>query len=127
MERAVHEEFRRRIKTQTVLPDAATAPMLFRALLAFGQIVMRKVDGWETLCQPLDPETLDLAAERQTLNRPGDRRSGISTTYATRPSRCAGTTWSSRCLTDALEPVTGCRGRGRLDTPECARWSQHMR
>lgn len=58
----LNEEFRRRIKTQTVLPDAATAPMLFWALLASGQIVMRKVDGWETLCQPLDPVTLDLAA-----------------------------------------------------------------
>jgi len=58
----LHEEFRRRIKTQAVLPDAETAPMLFWALLASGQIVMRKVDGWETLSRPLDPETLDLAA-----------------------------------------------------------------
>jgi putative transposase len=58
----LNEEFRRRIKTQTVLPAAATAPMLFWALLASGQIVMRKVDGWETLSQPLDPEPLDLAA-----------------------------------------------------------------
>jgi transposase-like protein len=56
------EEFRRRIKTQAVLPDAETAPMLFWALLASGQIVMRKVDGWQTLSQPLDPEALDLAA-----------------------------------------------------------------
>jgi putative transposase len=58
----LHEEFRRRIKTQAVLPDAGTAPMLFWALLASGQIVMRKVDGWQTLSQPLDPEALDLAA-----------------------------------------------------------------
>jgi len=58
----LNEEFRRRIKTQTVLPDATTAPMLFWALLASGQIVMRKIDGWETLSQPLDPGTLDLAA-----------------------------------------------------------------
>jgi putative transposase len=58
----LHEEFRRRIKTQAVLPDAATAPMLFWALLASGQIVMRKVDGWQTLSRPLDPEPLDLAA-----------------------------------------------------------------
>ena len=58
----LHEEFRRRIKTQAVLPDAETAPMLFWALLASGQIVMRKVDGWLTLSQPLDPEALDLAA-----------------------------------------------------------------
>ena len=58
----LHEEFRRRIKTQAVLPDAETAPMLFWALLASGQIVMRKVDGWQTLSQPLDPAALDLAA-----------------------------------------------------------------
>jgi transposase-like protein len=58
----LHEEFRRRIKTQAVLPDAETAPMLFWPLLASGHIVMRKVDGWQTLSQPLDPEALDLAA-----------------------------------------------------------------
>ncbi len=58
----LNEEFRRRIKTQTVLPDAATAPMLFWALLASGQIAMRKIDGWETLSQPLASEALDLAA-----------------------------------------------------------------
>jgi putative transposase len=58
----LHEEFRRRIKTQAVLPDAETAPMLFWALMASGQIVMRKVDGWQTLSQPLEPAALDLAA-----------------------------------------------------------------
>ncbi|MEW6294667.1 MAG: IS256 family transposase [Pseudomonadota bacterium] len=58
----LNEEFRRRIKTQTVLPDAETVPMLLWALLASGQIVMRKVDGWETLDQPLAPKTVDLAA-----------------------------------------------------------------
>ena len=45
----LHEEFKRRIKTQTVLPSAETAAMLFWALLASGQITMRKVDGWQTL------------------------------------------------------------------------------
>jgi len=55
-------EFRRRIKTQTVLPCAETVPMLLWALLASGQIQMRKVDGWETLSQPLEPMPLDLAA-----------------------------------------------------------------
>ena len=49
----LHEEFRRRIKTQTVLPCAETAAMLFWALLASGQIRMRKVDGWPTLAKPL--------------------------------------------------------------------------
>ena len=42
----LHEEFKRRIKTQTVLPSAKTAAMLFWALLASGHITMRKVDGW---------------------------------------------------------------------------------
>jgi len=41
----LHEEFKRRIKTQTVLPSTETAAMLFWALLASGQIRMRKVDG----------------------------------------------------------------------------------
>ncbi len=48
----LHEEFKRRIKTQTVLPSADTAAMLFWALLASGQINMRKVDGWQTLAEP---------------------------------------------------------------------------
>ena len=47
--------FRRRIKTQTVLPCAESVPMLlWAALLAAVQIQMRKVDGWETLSQPID-------------------------------------------------------------------------
>ena len=33
----LHEEFKRRIKTQTVLPSAETAAMLFWALLSSGQ------------------------------------------------------------------------------------------
>jgi transposase-like protein len=58
----LHEEFKRRIKTQTVLPSADTAAMLFWALLASGQINMRKVDGWQTLAtQPID-QPIDLAA-----------------------------------------------------------------
>jgi putative transposase len=59
----LHEEFKRRIKTQTVLPSAETAAMLFRALLASGQITMRKVDGWQTLARkPAAALPLDLAA-----------------------------------------------------------------
>jgi putative transposase len=58
----LHEEFKRRIKTQTVLPSADTAAMLFWALLASGQINMRKVDGWQTLpTQPI-AQPIDLAA-----------------------------------------------------------------
>jgi len=57
-----------------VLPCAETVPMLLWALMASGQIhpliaasgdcqiQMRKVDGWETLDQPIEPITLDLVA-----------------------------------------------------------------
>ncbi len=59
----LHEEFKRRIKTQTVLPSAETAAMLFWALLASGQITMRKVNGWQSLGQKLAaPAPVDLAA-----------------------------------------------------------------
>jgi putative transposase len=58
----LHEEFKRRIKTQTVLPSADTAAMLFWALLASGQINMRKVDGWKTLATPPLAQPIDLAA-----------------------------------------------------------------
>jgi putative transposase len=57
----LHEEFKRRIKTQTVLPSAETAAMLFWALLASGQIVLRKVDGWQTLPVAL-AKPVDLSA-----------------------------------------------------------------
>ena len=58
----LHEEFKRRIKTQTVLPSAETAAMLFWALLASGQITMRKVDGWQTLTEKPIAQCIDLAA-----------------------------------------------------------------
>ena len=58
----LHEEFKRRIKTQTILPCAETAAMLFWALLASGQIVMRKVDGWQSLAEKPSDQIIDLAA-----------------------------------------------------------------
>ena len=58
----LHEEFKRRIKTQTVLPSPETAAMLFWALLASGQITMRKVDGWQTLATKPTDAVIDLAA-----------------------------------------------------------------
>jgi len=56
----LHEEFKRRIKTQTVLPNAETAAMLF--WLASGQITMRKVDGWKSLPEKPSDQIFDLAA-----------------------------------------------------------------
>ncbi len=58
----LHEEFKRRIKTQTVLPSADTAAMMFWALPASGQISMRKVDGWNTLATKPTDQPIDLAA-----------------------------------------------------------------
>jgi transposase-like protein len=69
----LNEEFRRRIKTQTVLPCAETVPMLLWALMASSQIQMRKVDGWETLAQPIAPI------------RPKSRCSENATRFETRP------------------------------------------
>lgn len=57
----LHEEFKRRIKTQTLLPSTKTAAMLFWALMASGQIVMRKIDGWETIHRGV-AHAIDLAA-----------------------------------------------------------------
>ena len=66
----LHEEFKRRIKTQSVLPSADTAEMSFWALLASGQINMRKVDGWQTLAtKPID-QPIDLAARNDTFMLP---------------------------------------------------------
>jgi putative transposase len=58
----LHGEFKRRIKTQTVLPCAETAAMLFWALLASGQIAIRKGDGWQTVAEKPDDQIIDLAA-----------------------------------------------------------------
>ena len=58
----LHEEFKRRIKTQTVRPSAETAAMLFWALMASGQITIRKVDGWQSLAEKPSDQTIDLAA-----------------------------------------------------------------
>jgi hypothetical protein len=49
-------------KTQTVLPCAETAAMLFWALLASGQIRMRKIDGWHSLATPVTDQPVALAA-----------------------------------------------------------------
>ena len=57
----VHEEFKRRIKTQCALHNAETAAMLFRALMASGQITMRRGDGWQTLDQAPVEQPFDLA------------------------------------------------------------------
>lgn len=47
----LHEEFRRRVKTQGSLPDSTTAEVLLFGLLASGQIRMRRLDGWQDMDQ----------------------------------------------------------------------------
>jgi putative transposase len=51
-----------RLHQETLLPSAETAAMLFWALLASGQITMRKVDGWESLSEKASDRIIDLAA-----------------------------------------------------------------
>jgi putative transposase len=59
----LHEEFKRRIMTQTVLPSTDTAAMLFWALLASSQITMCKIGGWNTLpTVRSDQKSVDLSA-----------------------------------------------------------------
>lgn len=44
-------EFRRRVKTQSSLPDASAAERLLFGLIISGQIQMRRIDGWRDLKQ----------------------------------------------------------------------------
>jgi len=84
----LHEEFKRRIKTQTVLPCAETAAMLFWALMASGQITMRKVDGWQSLAKSLPIKSLTLLLDRIASSR-SETRQRISTHSATAPKSIA--------------------------------------
>ena len=45
----LHEEFRRRVKTQGSLPTEAAALALLFGLVASGQIRLRRVDGWRQI------------------------------------------------------------------------------
>ena len=45
----LHEEFRRRVKTQGSLPTEGAAPVLLFSLVASGQIKLRKIDGWQKI------------------------------------------------------------------------------
>ena len=47
----VIEEFRRRVKTQAVLPSADSALLLLYGLAASGQLRFRKLDGYQELDQ----------------------------------------------------------------------------
>jgi hypothetical protein len=64
----LHEEFKCRIKTQTVRLSAETAAIMFWARIASGQISMREVDGWKTLA--VKPATFTCQEDAVSSARP---------------------------------------------------------
>jgi transposase-like protein len=53
----LHEEFRRRIKTQGSLPSEDAALVLLFSLVASGQIKLRRIDGWQKIVTVLRQHT----------------------------------------------------------------------
>jgi transposase-like protein len=49
----LHEEFRRRVKTQGSLPNDNAAVVLLFSLVVSGQIKLRKIDGWRKIAAVL--------------------------------------------------------------------------
>jgi transposase-like protein len=52
----LHEEFRRRVKTQGSLPNEDAALILLSSLVASGQIRLRKIDGWRKITTVLSQQ-----------------------------------------------------------------------
>jgi len=50
----LHEEFRRRVKTQGSLPSEDAALVLLFSLVASGQIKLRRIDGWRKIASVLN-------------------------------------------------------------------------
>ena len=57
----LHEEFRRRVKTQGSLPSEDAAVVLLFSLVASGQIKLRKIDGWQKIGSVLSQRTIEAA------------------------------------------------------------------
>jgi len=53
----LHEEFRRRVKTQSSLPTEDSAVVLLFSLVASGRIRLRRVDGWQKIATVLSQNT----------------------------------------------------------------------
>jgi putative transposase len=53
----LHEEFRRRVKTQGSLPSEDAALVLLFSLVASGQIKLRRIDGWRKIVGVLSQYT----------------------------------------------------------------------
>jgi putative transposase len=49
----LHEEFRRRVKTQGSLPSEEAATVLLFSLVVSGQIKLRRIDGWRKIAAVL--------------------------------------------------------------------------
>ena len=49
----LHEEFRRRVKTQGSLLSENAPPVLLFSLVASGQIKLRRIDGWRKIAAVL--------------------------------------------------------------------------
>lgn len=65
---SVCEEFRRWITSQAALSSTETAAMLFWALLASGQITLRKADGWRSVDESHLIKRLTSPRDRVTLS-----------------------------------------------------------
>ena len=53
----LHEEFRRRVKTQGSLPSEDAALVLLFSLVASGQIKLRRINGWRKIAAVLSQHT----------------------------------------------------------------------
>jgi len=53
----LHEEFRRRVKTQGSLPSEDAALIVLFSLAASGQIKLRRIDGWRRIAAVLSQHT----------------------------------------------------------------------
>jgi transposase-like protein len=53
----LHEEFRRRVKTQGSLPSEDAAVVLLFSRVASGQIKLRRIDGWQKIATVLSQRT----------------------------------------------------------------------
>jgi len=82
----LYEEFKRRIKIQTVLPSAETAAISFWALLASGRVTMRKADGWRSLVKKSSDKIIELAARGGNIVTPGIAPNSIPTQIPTAPA-----------------------------------------
>jgi hypothetical protein len=79
-----HEEFKRDIKTQTALPCAETAAMLFWALLASGQITTPRLTDGRASPRNRPVTSLTSPHDRIASCCPKDARQPIPTHIATR-------------------------------------------